>query len=63
MIERHRDIYIPTCDGCGAELPEEYDWQDAKKRHEARPLDVHAAENTGRQKGALLPRVRFVLCV
>lgn len=29
MIERHRDTYIPTCDGCGQELPEEYDFRDA----------------------------------
>lgn len=22
-------LYIPTCDGCGAQLPEEYDFYDA----------------------------------
>lgn len=28
-IERHNGAYIPTCDFCGAELAEEYDFYDA----------------------------------
>ena len=28
-IERSGDRYIPTCDYCGVELPEEYSFQDA----------------------------------
>lgn len=30
MIEKvGRDIYVPTCDCCGEELPAEYDFYDA----------------------------------
>lgn len=29
MIERTGTTYTPTCDGCGAELPEEWDFMDA----------------------------------
>lgn len=29
MIERNGETYTPICDCCGAELPEEYDFQDA----------------------------------
>lgn len=29
MIERMGKIYIPTCDGCGAELPEEWAFMGA----------------------------------
>lgn len=28
-IERYGDEYIPTCDGCGAELPPEYMFTEA----------------------------------
>lgn len=29
MIERCGDTYTPICDGCGAELPEEWGLRDA----------------------------------
>lgn len=35
-IERYANAYIPTCDMCGTELPEEYSFEDAvesKKLH------------------------------
>lgn len=35
-IERFADTYTPTCDMCGAELPEEFSFEDAvesKKLH------------------------------
>ena len=28
-IERFADTFIPTCDMCGVELPEEYSFEDA----------------------------------
>ena len=38
-----KKLYIPTCDFCGKELPEENDWQDAvdsKKIHGWRSTKV-----------------------
>ena len=29
MIRRSGGLYVPTCDCCGEELPEEWDFQDA----------------------------------
>lgn len=29
MVERTGQTYTPTCDACGAELPEEWEFQDA----------------------------------
>lgn len=29
MIESNGQTYTPTCDGCGAELPEEWEFMDA----------------------------------
>ena len=37
MIERKRDTYTPICDGCGAELSEEWSFNDA----------VNAVKNAG----------------